>query len=409
MGLTVTDRFLKYVTFDTKSSEETGTTPSTPGQRVFAEALVNELEALGLEDISIDEHSYVMATLPANTDSEETPVIGFIAHLDTSPDMSGNDVNPRIVSYQGGDIILNKEDNVVLSPAMFPELNDYVGQELIVTDGKTLLGADDKAGVAAIMGAMQYLKEHPEIKHGKIRIGFTPDEEIGQGADHFDVAKFGCQWGYTIDGGQIGELEFENFNAAGAKIIFKGLNVHPGYAKDKMVNASLLALDFASWLPSAQRPENTTGYEGFFHLTNMTGSVEEATLSYIVRDHDRNLFEQKKQLLQLLVDRMNGMHPESTRLEIRDQYYNMREVVEPQKHIIDIAFEAMTAVGVKPLVKPIRGGTDGARLSFMGLPCPNIFAGGHNFHGRYEFLPVKSLEKSMETIIKITELTAQKS
>lgn len=409
MGLTVTDRFLKYVTFDTKSSEETGTTPSTPGQRVFAEALVNELEALGLEDISIDEHSYVMATLPANTDSEETPVIGFIAHLDTSPDMSGKDVNPRIVSYQGGDIILNKEDNVVLSPAMFPELNDYVGQELIVTDGKTLLGADDKAGVAAIMGAMQYLKEHPEIKHGKIRIGFTPDEEIGQGADHFDVAKFGCQWGYTIDGGQIGELEFENFNAAGAKIIFKGLNVHPGYAKDKMVNASLLALDFASWLPSAQRPENTTGYEGFFHLTNMTGSVEEATLSYIVRDHDRNLFEQKKQLLQLLVDRMNGMHPESIRLEIRDQYYNMREVVEPQKHIIDIAFEAMTAVGVKPLVKPIRGGTDGARLSFMGLPCPNIFAGGLNFHGRYEFLPVKSLEKSMETIIKITELTAQKS
>ena len=409
MGLTVTDRFLKYVTFDTKSSEETGTTPSTPGQRVFAEALVNELEALGLEDISIDEHSYVMATLPANTDSEETPVIGFIAHLDTSPDMSGKDVNPRIVSYQGGDIILNKEDNVVLSPAMFPELNDYVGQELIVTDGKTLLGADDKAGVAAIMGAMQYLKEHPEIKHGKIRIGFTPDEEIGQGADHFDVAKFGCQWGYTIDGGQIGELEFENFNAAGAKIIFKGLNVHPGYAKDKMVNASLLALDFASWLPSAQRPENTTGYEGFFHLTNMTGSVEEATLSYIVRDHERNLFEQKKQLLQLLVDRMNGMHPESTRLEIRDQYYNMREVVEPQKHIIDIAFEAMTAVGVKPLVKPIRGGTDGARLSFMGLPCPNIFAGGLNFHGRYEFMPVKSLEKSMETIIKITELTAQKS
>ena len=409
MGLTVTDRFLKYVTFDTKSSEETGTTPSTPGQRVFAEALVNELEALGLEDISIDEHSYVMATLPANTDSEETPVIGFIAHLDTSPDMSGKDVNPRIVSYQGGDIILNKEDNVVLAPAMFPELNDYVGQELIVTDGKTLLGADDKAGVAAIMGAMQYLKEHPEIKHGKIRIGFTPDEEIGQGADHFDVAKFGCQWGYTVDGGQIGELEFENFNAAGAKIIFKGLNVHPGYAKDKMVNASLLALDFASWLPSAQRPENTTGYEGFFHLTNMTGTVEEATLSYIVRDHDRNLFEQKKQLLQLLVDRMNGMHPESTRLEIRDQYYNMREVVEPQKHIIDIAFEAMTAVGVKPLVKPIRGGTDGARLSFMGLPCPNIFAGGLNFHGRYEFLPVKSLEKSMETIIKITELTAQKS
>ena len=409
MKLTVTDRFLKYVTFDTKSSEETGTTPSTPGQRVFAEALVKELEVLGLEEISLDDNSYIMATLPANIDNSSIPTIGFIAHLDTSPDMSGKDVTPRIVSYKGGDIILNAEDNIVLSPSMFPELNDYKEQDLIVTDGKTLLGADDKAGVAAIIGAIQYLTEHPEIKHGKIRIGFTPDEEIGQGADHFDVDKFACKWAYTIDGGQIGELEFENFNAAAAKIIIKGLKVHPGYAKGKMVNASLLAMDFASWLPVVQRPEHTTDYEGFLHLTNMTGTVEEATLSYIVRDHVRSLFEQKKQLLQLLVDRMNEMHPGSTRLEVRDQYYNMREVVEPQKHIVDLAFEAMTAVGVKPLVKPIRGGTDGARLSFMGLPCPNIFAGGLNFHGRYEFLPVQSLEKSMQTIIKITELTAQKS
>ena len=366
--MTVLDRFLKYVTFDTQSNEETGTTPSTPGQRVFAEALVKELEAIGMEEISLDENSYVMATLPANTD-EKIPTIGFIAHLDTSPDMS----------------------------------------DIIVTNGKTLLGADDKGGVAAIVASMQYLKDHPEIKHGKIRIAFTPDEEIGQGADHFDVEKFGCDWGYTIDGGQIGELEYENFNAAGAKIIFKGLNVHPGYAKDKMQNASLRAIEFASWLPAEQRPEHTTGYEGFFHLTGMTGSVEEATLSYIIRDHDRKLFEEKKELLRTLVDKMNEAHPGCAHLELRDQYYNMREVVEPQKHIVDLAFEAMTSVGVEPIVKPIRGGTDGARLSFMGLPCPNIFAGGLNFHGRYEFLPVRSLEKSMETVIKIIELSARKS
>ena len=407
--MTLTERFLNYVSFTTTSDENTNMTPSTPGQMIFAKFLVEELKSIGLQEVEVDKNGYIMATLPANTD-KQVPTIGFIAHMDTSPDMTAKHVKPRIVAnYDGNDILLNDEKLIVLETEKYPEILQYKGQDIIVTDGTTLLGADDKAGLAEIVTAMEYLLAHPEIKHGKIRVGFTPDEEIGQGADHFDVAKFGCQWGYTIDGGQIGELEFENFNAAGAKIIFKGLNVHPGYAKDKMVNASLLALDFASWLPSAQRPENTTGYEGFFHLTNMTGSVEEATLSYIVRDHDRNLFEQKKQLLQLLVDRMNGMHPESTRLEIRDQYYNMREVVEPQKHIIDIAFEAMTAVGVKPLVKPIRGGTDGARLSFMGLPCPNIFAGGLNFHGRYEFLPVKSLEKSMETIIKITELTAQKS
>lgn len=383
-------------------------TPSTPGQRVFAEALVKELEEIGMTDISLDENSYVMATLPANTDGE-IPTIGFVAHLDTSPDMSGKAVCPRVVSYSGGDIVLNAEENVILSPSMFPELVDYQGQEIIVTDGKTLLGADDKGGVAAIVSSIQYLRDHPEIKHGKVRVAFTPDEEIGQGADHFDVEKFGCVWGYTIDGGQIGELEYENFNAAAAKVVFKGLNVHPGYAKDKMRNASLRAVEFASWLPAGQRPEHTTGYEGFFHLTGMTGTVEEATLSYIVRDHDRKLFEEKKDLLRSLVDRMNEAYPGCVRLEMRDQYYNMREVVEPQKHIVDLAFEAMTAVGVTPIVKPIRGGTDGARLSFMGLPCPNIFAGGLNFHGRYEFLPVHSLEKSMETVIKIIELSARKS
>lgn len=406
--MTVIDRFLKYVTFETQSSETTGTTPSTPGQRVFAEALVKELEEIGLEDITLDNNSYLMATLPANT-QKQVPVIGFIAHLDTSPDMSGKDVKPRIVNYKGGDIVLSAEEKIILSPLMFPELNDYKEQDIIVTDGRTLLGADDKAGVAAIIAAMKYLKDHPEIEHGKIRIGFTPDEEIGAGADHFDVEKFGCEFAYTIDGGQIGELEFENFNAAGAKILFKGLNVHPGYAKNKMQNASLLAVEFASWLPVAQRPEHTAGYEGFFHLTNMSGTVEEASLSYIVRDHERSLFEEKKELLRSFVKRMNEMHPGSTTLEIRDQYYNMREIVEPQKYIVDLAFDAMKAVGVTPLVKPIRGGTDGARLSFMGLPCPNIFAGGLNFHGRYEFLPVRSLEKSMETIIKITELLAHKS
>lgn len=406
--MNLTERFLKYVAFDTQSSEESGTTPSTPGQFVFAQELAKELKEMGLEDITLDENSYLMATLPANT-SKKIPTIGFIAHLDTSPDLCGKDVTPRIVAYKGGDIVLCADDNVVLSPSMFPELNDYIGQDLIVTNGKTLLGADDKAGVAAILSAMQYLKDHPEVEHGEIRIAFTPDEEIGEGANHFDVEKFGAEWAYTIDGGQIGELEYENFNAAGAKITFKGLNVHPGYAKDKMQNASLLAVEFASWLPASQRPEHTCGYEGFFHLTNMHGTVEEASLSYIIRDHVRPLFEEKKEMLTLLVKRMNEMHPDSTTLELRDQYYNMREVVEPKKHIIDLAFQAMEACDVKPLVKPIRGGTDGARLSFMGLPCPNIFAGGLNFHGRYEFLPVYSLEKSMQTIVKIAELLAHKS
>ena len=404
----VLNRFLKYVTFDTQSSETTGTTPSTPGQRVFAEALVEELKAIGLEEISLDENCYLMATLPANT-TRDIPTIGFIAHLDTSPDMSGKDVRPRVVQYTGGNIVLNEQEDIKLSPMMFPELSDYQGQEIIVTDGTTLLGADDKAGVAAIIAAVDYLKNHQEIEHGKVRIGFTPDEEIGAGADYFDVAKFGCEWAYTIDGGAIGELEYENFNAAAAKVSFKGLNVHPGYAKDKMVNASLLAAEFASWLPMSQRPEHTDGYEGFYHLTAMSGTVEEAQLSYIIRDHVRTAFEEKKKQLAELVKRMNEMHPGSTTLEMRDQYYNMREVIEQKKHVVDLAFDAMKKAGVTPLVRPIRGGTDGARLSFMNLPCPNLFAGGLNFHGRYEFLPVESLKKSMETIIKIIELLAQKT
>lgn len=406
--MTVVDRFLKYVTFATQSDEESGITPSTSGQRVFAEALVKELEALGLEEISLDDNSYLMATLPSNMEDKEVPTIGFISHLDTSPDMSGEGVKPRIVSYAGGDIVLNEAENIVLSPRMFPEMEQYIGQDLIVTDGTTLLGADDKAGVAAIISAVAYLKEHPEIKHGKIRIGFTPDEEIGAGADHFDVEKFGCEFAYTVDGGEIGELEYENFNAAAAKVVFSGRNVHPGTAKDKMVNASLLAVEFASMLPADQRPETTEGYEGFFHLTTMVGSVEQAVLQYIVRDHSRELFEQKKQLLEQITAQLNKKYPGMVSLEIHDQYYNMREIVEPKKYIVDLASEAMEAVGVKPQIKPIRGGTDGARLSFMGLPCPNLFTGGHNFHGRYEYIPIPSLQKSMETVVKIAELVATK-
>ena len=404
--MTVVDRFLKYVTFDTQSDVTTGTTPSTPGQRVFAEALVEELSALGLEDISLDDKSYLMATLPANTE-KQVPVIGFIAHLDTSPDMSGKNVNPRILKYEGGNVILNEEENIVLSPEQFPEINDYIGQDIIVTDGKTLLGADDKGGVASIIAAMAYLKEHPEVEHGKIRIAFTPDEEIGEGADHFDVEKFGCEFAYTIDGGQIGELEFENFNAASANVCFRGLNVHPGYAKDKMVNAAQIAAEFAMMLPAEQRPEHTTGYEGFYHLTSMSGTVEKASLSYIIRDHNRNTFEKRKEYILTLVNVMNMKYPGSTVAVVKDQYYNMREVVEPRMEIIDLAKSAMEEAGVVPLIKPIRGGTDGARLSFMGLPCPNIFAGGLNFHGRYEFLPVKSLEKAMETVINISRLAAK--
>lgn len=406
--MTVVDRFLKYVKFDTESSTETGTTPSTPGQMVLARELEKELHEMGLEDISLDEKGYIMATLPANTD-KEVPTIGFVAHMDTSPDLTGKDVNPQIVkNYDGKDIILNKDLNIVLSPNDFPEMQDYVGQDLIVTDGKTLLGADDKAGIAEILTAIKYLKDHPEIKHGKIRIGFTPDEEIGAGADYFDVEKFGCEWAYTMDGGPIGELEYENFNAAGVKINIQGRSVHPGYAKDKMVNALVVANKLVSLLPSHERPEHTTGYEGFYHLTNISGTVDAATVGYIIRDHDREIFEKRKQVMLDTITFINKLYPDSTTVEIKDQYYNMREKVEPVKHVVDLAFEAMTAVGVTPIVKPIRGGTDGARLSFMGLPCPNIFAGGHNFHGRYEFVPIQSMEKAVQVIVKIAELVTNK-
>ncbi len=406
--MTVVDRFLKYVKFDTESSTETGTTPSTPGQMVLARELEKELHEMGLEDISLDQKGYIMATLPANTD-KKVPTIGFVAHMDTSPDLTGKDVNPQIVkNYDGKDIILNKELNIVLSPNDFPEMQDYVGQDLIVTDGKTLLGADDKAGIAEILTAIKYLKDHPEIKHGKIRIGFTPDEEIGAGADYFDVEKFGCEWAYTMDGGPIGELEYENFNAAGVKINIQGRSVHPGYAKDKMVNALVVANKLISLLPSNERPEHTTEYEGFYHLTNISGTVDAATVGYIIRDHDREIFEKRKKVMLDTIAFINKLYPDSTTVEIKDQYYNMREKVEPVKHVVDLAFEAMTAVGVTPIVKPIRGGTDGARLSFMGLPCPNIFAGGHNFHGRYEFVPIQSMEKAVQVIVKIAELVTSK-
>ena len=377
---------------------------------VFAKYLKSELESLGLEEITLDEHGYLFATLPANTD-KEIPTIGFIAHMDTSPDMSGKDVTPRIVeNYNGSDIVLDAEERVVLSPAQFPELLDHKGEDLIVTNGKTLLGADDKAGIAEIVSAMAYLKEHPEIKHGKIRIGFNPDEEIGEGAHKFDVEKFGCEWAYTMDGGEVGELEFENFNAAAAKIIFKGRNVHPGYARHKMINSIRIANQFISMLPRHETPEHTEGYEGFYHLIGIQGDVEQTTLSYIIRDHDRSRFESRKREMAHLVRKINAEFGEDIAvLELRDQYYNMREKIEPVMHIIDTAFAAMEAVGVKPNVKPIRGGTDGAQLSFKGLPCPNIFAGGLNFHGRYEFVPVQNMEKAMKVIVKIAELVAQKA
>lgn len=405
--MALVERFLKYVSFDTQSSEETEVTPSTPGQMVFAKYLKEELESLGLEDITLDEHGYLFATLPANID-KPVPTIGFIAHMDTSPDMSGKDVSPRIVqNYDGSDIVLCAEENVVLSPSQFPELLDHKGEDLIVTNGKTLLGADDKAGIAEIVSAIVYLKEHPEIKHGKIRIGFNPDEEIGLGAHKFDVEKFGCDWAYTMDGGEVGELEFENFNAASAKITFKGRNVHPGYAKNKMVNSIRVANRFCAMLPAHETPEHTEGYEGFYHLISFNGDVEQTTVAYIIRDHDRARFESRKKKIERFISEINAEYGEGTAtLELRDQYYNMREKIEPVMHIIDTAFAAMEAVGVKPNVKPIRGGTDGAQLSFKGLPCPNIFAGGLNFHGRYEFAPIQNMEKAMKVIVKIAELVA---
>lgn len=405
--MNVTERFLKYVGFDTQSDETTEVTPSTPGQMEFAKYLKTELEDLGLQDITLDDNGYLFATLPANTE-KQVPTIGFIAHLDTSPDMSGKNVTPRIVrDYDGKDIILCKEEDVILSPVQFPELLQHTGEDLIVTDGKTLLGADDKAGIAEIISAVAYLQQHPEIEHGKIRIGFNPDEEIGLGAHKFDVEKFGCEWAYTMDGGEVGELEYENFNAASAKVAFKGRNVHPGYAKNKMINSMLSANRFMSQLPARETPEQTEGYEGFYHLTGLAGNVEKTIISYIIRDHDRERFEARKQQVRDLVKQMNDeLGGEFVSAEIKDQYYNMREKIEPVMHVIEVASAAMEAVGVKPNVKPIRGGTDGAQLSFKGLPCPNIFAGGLNFHGRYEFVPVQSMEKAMRVIVKIAELTA---
>ena len=407
--MTLVERFLKYVSFDTQSSEESGVTPSTDKQMVFARFLKTELEQLGLEDIELDEHGYLYATLPANTD-KPVPTVGFIAHMDTSPDCSGANVNPRIVeNYDGSDIVLCAEEGIILSPAQFPELLEHKGEDLIVTDGKTLLGADDKAGIAEIVSAIAWLKEHPEVKHGRIRVGFNPDEEIGLGAHKFDVAKFGCEFAYTMDGSEVGELEFENFNAAGAKFTVKGRNVHPGYAKGKMINSMLVANYLMSLLPADETPATTEGYEGFYHLVGLQGEVEQTTLSYIIRDHDRARFEERKRVMQSLVEQVNAHYGEQlVSLDMKDQYYNMREKIEPVMYVVDIAKQAMEAAGITPKVKAIRGGTDGAQLSFKGLPCPNIFAGGLNFHGRYEFVPIQSMEKAMQVVVKIAELVAQR-
>lgn len=405
--MTLVDRFLDYVKFDTQSDELTNLTPSTPGQMIFARHLKEELERMGLQEVTLDDNGYLFATLPANID-KKVPTIGFIAHLDTSPDMSGRHVNPRIVKgYDGGVIVLNEKEGITLDPNEFPELLDYKGEDLIVTDGTTLLGADDKAGIAEIIDAMQYLMDHPEIKHGKIRVGFNPDEEIGLGAHKFDVARFGCDFAYTMDGGEIGELEYENFNAASAKIVIKGRNVHPGYAKHKMINSIRVAGQFMSMLPRWETPEHTQDYEGFYHLVGIEGSVEQTTLTYIIRDHDRDRFERRKEEIEHLVRKTNREFPDSTVVEIKDQYYNMREKIEPVMYIIDLAIEAMKEAGVTPKVQPIRGGTDGAQLSFKGLPCPNIFAGGLNFHGRYEFVPIPSMEKARDVIVRIAALAAE--
>ena len=403
----IVDRFIKYARIDTQSDENNRQTPSTQKQFNLAKEVEQEMVEMGWTDVSLDNNCYLMATLPANT-QKKLPVVGFIAHFDTSPDMNGKNVNPRIVkNYDGKSIILNEAKEVVLSPDDFPELLDHLGEDIIVTDGTTLLGADDKAGIAAIMNAMQWLIDHPEIEHGKIRIGFTPDEEIGRGADKFDVVKFGADWAYTIDGSEVGELEYENFNAASAKIDIQGRNVHPGYAKGKMINALHLASELITLLPEKERPEHTVGYEGFFHLIALGGSVEESSLSFIIRDHDREKFEVRKRMMEDAVATLNKKYGDRLTLQMKDQYYNMREKVEPVKYIVDYAYRAMEEVGVEPNVKPIRGGTDGARLSFMGLPCPNIFAGGMNFHGRYEFLPILSMKKSSEVIIKIAEIIAK--
>ena len=405
----IVDRFLKYVSFDTQSAEDSNTTPSTAKQFKLAEYLRDELQEIGMTEVEMDENGYVYATLPANTD-KEIPTIGFIAHMDTSPDCSGANIHPRIVkAYDGTDIVLDAEAGLVTSPKKFPELLDHVGEDLIVTDGHTLLGADDKAGIAEIVQAMVYLMEHPEIKHGKVRVGFNPDEEIGLGAHKFNVEKFGCAWGYTMDGGELGELEYENFNAASAKIEVKGVSVHPGYAKNKMINAARVAAEFAAQMPVTETPEQTVEFEGFYHLLSIDGNVEHASLSYIIRDHNRERFERRKQFVQKAAEWMNERYGEGTvTATINDQYYNMREMIEPVPHVVDIVLDAMKECNIPAKVRAIRGGTDGAQLSFMGLPCPNIFAGGLNFHGPHEFLPIPSLEKASELVVKIVELTAKR-
>jgi len=405
----IIDRFLSYVTIDTQSDASSATTPSTKKQWILARKLVEELKTIGMQDVSIDENAYIMATLPSTT-AKNVPIIGFISHFDTSPDFSGTNVNPQIIeNYDGKDIVLNHEENIILSPNYFEDLLLYKGQTLITTDGTTLLGADDKAGITEIITAMEYLIQHPEIKHGTIKVGFTPDEEIGRGAHQFDIQKFGADWAYTMDGSQIGELEYENFNAASAKISIKGKSVHPGYAKNKMVNAISIAQEFISLLPTDEVPQKTTGREGFFHVHHISGTIEKAKIELIVRDHDKEKFEERKALLQKITYDLNTIYGGNIKTDIKDQYFNMREKVEPVFHIVEIAKEAMEALNITPIIKPIRGGTDGSQLSFMGLPCPNIFAGGHNFHGKYEYVPVESMQSAIAVIVKICELTAEKA
>ncbi len=405
----IIDRFISYVTIDTQSDHDSQSTPSTKKQWDLANKLAEELRQIGLQEVEIDENAYIMATLPSNV-NYEVPVIGFISHFDTSPDFTGTNVKPQIIEdYDGKDIILNKEQDIILSPDYFEDLLQYKGQTLITTDGTTLLGADDKAGITEIVSAMEYLVNNPQIPHGKIKVGFTPDEEIGRGAHKFDVKKFGAEWAYTMDGSQIGELEYENFNAAGAVVTIKGKIVHPGYAKDKMINSMYIAQDFINSLPRLETPEHTEDRQGFFHLTDIKGDVEETKLKYIIRDHDKDHFEARKEMIKDLVEEINTQHEkEIVTVEIKDQYFNMREKVEPVMHIVDIAEEAMKSLDIEPLIKPIRGGTDGSQLSFMGLPCPNIFAGGHNFHGRFEYVPVESMQKAMAVIVKIAEITSEK-
>ena len=405
----ILNRFLKYIQIDTQSDPENPAFLSTEKQWKLARLLEEELKNIGLQEVTLDENCYLMATLPSNV-SHAVPTIGFVAHIDTSPDFSGTNVNPQIhPNYDGKDILLNKEQNIILSPDYFEDLLLYKGQTLITTDGTTLLGADDKAGVTEIVSAMEYLIQHPEIKHGKIRICFTPDEEVGKGAHLFDVEKFGAEWAYTMDGSEIGELEFENFNAASAKITIEGKSVHPGYAKGKMVNSILIGNEFILKLPQNEIPEKTTGYEGFFHLHTVTGDIEETVLEYIIRDHNKQLFENRKQLILDIVQQMNvELGSTIIKVEIKDQYFNMKEKIEPVMHIVQIAEKAMINIGVKPIIKAIRGGTDGSQLSFKGLPCPNIFAGGHNFHGKYEYVPLESMVKATEVIVEIAQIVASK-